>query len=1031
MLGLFIAKRKMKKLLSILLLYCVCILFLRAETKIALIGDSLEANELADRVLVKLSKKTDFELLERRQIEAILKERKLQTFALTGRKLTKLAKILYADIFVIISTIDKNQNRKLIEVRAFNAKNGYKLCHVSFEAKNALESISSAITETVKKYNSSKTIYLSISGIKNAGAHKKLESRATIIATAIENILLRSPEIAFLERENLQQVVSERLISRQQYQLTVPSFHLFLEIEGKNILRIYLFSSDNKNDKCFSFSIEPDNFRQISLEIATAVAKYINSEHQDLKPLPSHSQSGEIEKLFIMFNHHDKKRNYDKAYRNIAAIIALDPMDKKYYPIYMKYCRTIWILNKFPFINNRPKPGFKEVEELFWYLQGLYEAYSEKFPDIKSKCDFFDFILQCAQSMYELDYRAYVKKGYHKLLRDMIKKLVAKDKGRSYYLKKKYNDLFLPALNVDDMQEQLEKIMREVKDKLSELDNKNGGTFQVGLPLVRLTRVVSDKHKHFQSLFYAYIRKDKSLFEFAANCKSDQSRLWGNMCLLYFKAYEEELSVKDFYKKLKDFYSTFKINNLSRLRRIYDVYEYIPRLRIKKLPNEEHYIHAIILAAAEYFIDISEMWLQKQIKAQPKQAEFIKKCHYEYVASNLSKLLYGYYWLNREDKNIIAHKIVEYQDLIKLIRQYAPYSNLFCPHFIFKIKQCNDPELRKQAMSIFHRETEFHRLNNPFSNLGAYNINAVEENGKIYIANLKYKRGSKASEYRIYEYSTENEKLEQIHLERNVVIPEGHIDSNYYPLYANNSLILFAFGSRLITIDLDAEPRGGRRKLIELPDYHAKYITVMNNKIYVIMGGNKYHHYQIILYSCDLNGENGKIIVSNQRFFKRGYLETHKKLYINGIFPSPDKKHLYISSKNGVIKYNPQDNSTKLMVNRPNGRANVMYYGNALFIAFTNAQICEVFDMEKEKISRTDIEHYKARIDVLRYYLFYADYDLFIDDHAMVALSEKANYSKEHRYFGVKSRFTKVIPVKNRKLFIAEKNGNLHLLKLP
>ena len=101
----------MKKLLQLILLFAG--LTLCAEAKeLALIGD----DKICVLLTVELSKDDDLQLLERAEIDKVLKEHKLSENKLAATQLVKL--FPHVDIFAVV------RDKRLI---VFNAQNGFRL----------------------------------------------------------------------------------------------------------------------------------------------------------------------------------------------------------------------------------------------------------------------------------------------------------------------------------------------------------------------------------------------------------------------------------------------------------------------------------------------------------------------------------------------------------------------------------------------------------------------------------------------------------------------------------------------------------------------------------------------------------------------------------------------------------------------------------------------------------------------------------------------------------------------------------------
>ena len=162
--------------LRIKILLCLSIIFMgigaSAKTKIALIGDSKETNQVADMVLAKMADNDDLEFLERSAIEKVLKEHKLEKSGLTSKQIPIIAKILHTDIFAVLSSAQVNKKTVPSSLRVFDARNGF--CLIDTVLPADIEKCADFISSKLQNLPNPKSLkFISILAVSNTGAPAK------------------------------------------------------------------------------------------------------------------------------------------------------------------------------------------------------------------------------------------------------------------------------------------------------------------------------------------------------------------------------------------------------------------------------------------------------------------------------------------------------------------------------------------------------------------------------------------------------------------------------------------------------------------------------------------------------------------------------------------------------------------------------------------------------------------------------------------------------------------------------------------
>ncbi len=204
-------------------LYIICLLtcatlVCNAGVKIALIGDSPAAGKIADRVLVALSSDENIQILERTEIDKVLKEHKLTASSLAAVKLVKL--FPHVDIFAVI------QDKRLV---VFNAKNGFRLIDANV---SKVQELAYLIRRAVKKLSTANLLYLSIVSVRNIGIPLSDKPKIKELIRIFEQELIKQSNIQMLERAHLALVDKERELTNKLYKLKSSVRLLTLECES-------------------------------------------------------------------------------------------------------------------------------------------------------------------------------------------------------------------------------------------------------------------------------------------------------------------------------------------------------------------------------------------------------------------------------------------------------------------------------------------------------------------------------------------------------------------------------------------------------------------------------------------------------------------------------------------------------------------------------------------------------------------------------------------------------------------------------
>jgi hypothetical protein len=219
--------------------------------RLALLGDSLEC----DRLTAELSGDRNIELLERGEIEKILKEHKLSAAGLLSAQLLRY--FPHVDIFAFVS-----KDRLLV----FNAKNGFRLMDsVAGDTTTRVKQIRQA----VHKVDMENPAYISIAAVYDLGVPRRYKTKIKTVVSGLEQALTQNENIQVLERSKLELVIKERDLTGKRFPLKSSTLLITLRFkagEKADIVKLEL-SIHNLRNKEIGRAENPDAFKNVALTV--------------------------------------------------------------------------------------------------------------------------------------------------------------------------------------------------------------------------------------------------------------------------------------------------------------------------------------------------------------------------------------------------------------------------------------------------------------------------------------------------------------------------------------------------------------------------------------------------------------------------------------------------------------------------------------------------------------------------------------------------------------------------------------------
>jgi len=245
----------MKSLFLIILLFAV-LTVCGEPKKLALIGDE----KTCALLMVELSNDDNIQLLERAEIDKVLKEHKLSDSGLAASQLAKL--FPHVDIFALI------QDKRLV---VFNAQNGFRLMDAN---ASKIQELAKLIKLAVKKLSVKNPVYVSIVSVRDIGVPRRYKPKIKELTRLLEQELMKQSKIQILERSHLALVNKERELTEKRYNLKSSARLLTLEFEPgseAHIVNIKLIIRNLANKITGRVKIA-DGFKNIS-QSATNLSK--------------------------------------------------------------------------------------------------------------------------------------------------------------------------------------------------------------------------------------------------------------------------------------------------------------------------------------------------------------------------------------------------------------------------------------------------------------------------------------------------------------------------------------------------------------------------------------------------------------------------------------------------------------------------------------------------------------------------------------------------------------------------------------
>ena len=239
--------------LLLVLVWCSCV---QAATRVALVS-TCEGDGMLDVLTLaqaKLSAEPGVEVVERTEVERVLREQKLWRCGLSSYgQAVAAGRLLGVEVFAALEVLPNE--KEALGLVCFSAGSGARLMDVVL-AKGAAPAVANAILGTVRdacikqQLPGTSRNTVCILAVRNAGLVRGLDGVCESVGRMLERRLLSSPSLAVLERARLDQVNRERNLpvtgsATNTLRAALNQFELeFSHGTGSNDIHVTVFQSN-------------------------------------------------------------------------------------------------------------------------------------------------------------------------------------------------------------------------------------------------------------------------------------------------------------------------------------------------------------------------------------------------------------------------------------------------------------------------------------------------------------------------------------------------------------------------------------------------------------------------------------------------------------------------------------------------------------------------------------------------------------------------------------------------------------------
>ena len=307
-----------------------------AATRIALVGSGGNdgIGKVLDLATALLGKDTDLQLLDRAEVDRVLREQK---FSLAGmvraEDAVKAGQLLHVDLFAVLEGALTNEVEASpsLGLVVFDAKSGVRYADSALLASNTVSAASALAAAVraavVKSHLTSQDLHtIGLLSVRNADLPRQFDSICDSVGLLLERELTASPGIAVLERRRLEQVNQEsgaapdaegnRLLS------SLRMMQLDIGRDGEGLRGTLAFvGADGARDNKITASVPTRDPAALAHLLADQTERFLNVP-TDKIPVDREAEAARFHREYLLLLQH---RDFLAAVHPLDAAIALAP----------------------------------------------------------------------------------------------------------------------------------------------------------------------------------------------------------------------------------------------------------------------------------------------------------------------------------------------------------------------------------------------------------------------------------------------------------------------------------------------------------------------------------------------------------------------------------------------------------------------------------------------------------------------------------------------------------------------------------
>lgn len=187
--------------------------------------------KLVDLLTAELSEEAGFRLLERAEIDKVRKEHNISQLG----EAEVIKYFPHTDLFAVLSSIKKDGRELPSGIVVFNGKNGYRMLAAPLpdDEQSAVTEAGKLIRQAALKFDRKDAVLLSLKTVRGIGVSSDERYAVAQIGKVMEQILGDSPGVQVLERTYLENVITERRLTKREIALAPSSLLISLEFSSK------------------------------------------------------------------------------------------------------------------------------------------------------------------------------------------------------------------------------------------------------------------------------------------------------------------------------------------------------------------------------------------------------------------------------------------------------------------------------------------------------------------------------------------------------------------------------------------------------------------------------------------------------------------------------------------------------------------------------------------------------------------------------------------------------------------------------